>query len=246
MKAVIIEDEARAAHGLLMLLKQVAPQVEVVQTLASVQEAIEWFSTHEPPDLAFMDIHLADGLSFDILDAVRLECPVIFTTAHDQYALRAFEVHGVDYLLKPIGPQRLAAALTKLRHVRLPTTEAAAQLYRSSSRQYKQRFLVRGGTRLVSVDVGRIAYFVKELVVRMVTMDGRGYPMSQSLDELQQQLDPAAFFRVNRQVLAHMQSVRDIVRASRGRLQLVLEPPMAEAPIVSQDRASAFKRWLDA
>ena len=249
MKALIVEDEAIAARNVQRLLLEFAPEIGAVGPVGSVQAAVEWLSNNPAPDLVFLDVQLADGLSFEIFDAAVLTAPVIFTTAYDQFALRAFEVFGIDYLLKPIDPARFALAIAKFRKLAGAGANAPpgalAQHYRDAAHAYKQRFLVHSGDALVSVEVGRVAYFIKELVVRLVTIEGRGYALNQSLDELEPMLDPARFFRINRQVLAHIQAVKKAHRLFKGKLELELTPPLAEPVLVSQERAAAFRAWLD-
>lgn len=248
MKALIVEDEPIAVRNLQRLMAQFAPDLEVLGPVDSVRSAVAWLVSNPAPDLVFLDVQLADGLSFDIFDAVPMNAPVIFTTAHDAFALRAFEVSGIDYLLKPIEPARFALAIARFRKLAgaVPASPAAlAQNYRQAAQQFKQRFLVHSGAALSSIEVGQIAYFVKELVVRLVTVEGRGYTMNQSLDELEPLLDPALFFRLNRQVLVHIQSVLKAHRGFKGKLEVELAPPLGEPAAVSQERAAAFRAWLD-
>lgn len=246
MRALIVEDEPVAARSLQRLLGQVAPTLQVVAVTASVRETIDWWQREPRPDLVFLDVQLSDGLSFEIFEAVAPEVPVIFTTAHDEFALRAFGVFGVDYLLKPIDPRRLAAALDKLHAL---TAGAAAvalgDQYRHASGQYRQRFLLPDRGRLVPLEVDRIGWFEKALVVRLVTTDGRGFALAQSLDELQQALDPQRFFRLNRQLLVHRQSIGAVHRRGKGKLEVELQPVPEATPSVSQERGAAFRAWLE-
>lgn len=246
MKIVIVEDEAIAARNLARLLSKAAPDFEVVAVLPSVEASVRWLREHPAPDALFLDVQLADGLSFEIFDAVEIDAPVVFTTAYDQYALRAFEVAGVDYLLKPIEPARLATAIERLRGRAAPPPLARlAREYGEATRQYKSRFLVHSGETLHSIEVERIAYFVKELVVRLVTVEGRGHALSQSLDDLENLLDPTRFFRLNRQVLASIDAIDKAHRGFKGKLEVTLKPATAEPVTVSQERAAAFRAWLD-
>jgi two-component system, LytTR family, response regulator len=235
MRALIVEDEAVAARSLQRLLAEVAPALQVVAVTGSVADTVDWWQRSPRPDVVFLDVQLSDGLSFEVFDQVAADVPVIFTTAHDEFALRAFAVFGIDYLLKPIDPARLAAALGKL--PRMARAPGAAG--------YRQRFLLPHGARLEPVTVDRIAWFEKALVVRLVTVDGRGFAMSQSLDQLQQALDPACFVRLNRQLLVHRQAIVGMVRAGKGRLAVRLHPEPECAAVVSQERAAAFREWLD-
>jgi two-component system LytT family response regulator len=247
VKALLVEDEAVAARALQRMLADVAPGLEVVAVLATVRDTVAWLTANARPDLIFLDIQLADGLSFEIFDLVQPQVPVIFTTAHDAFALRAFDVFGIDYLLKPIDPARLARALAKASQLGATVAAGSAQLARHfhAAGRYKQRFLVQSGGSLHSIDIANIAYFVKELVVRLVTRQGRGYALGQSLDELQQALDPERFFRLNRQVLAQVDAVQRVHRRHKGKLEVDLLPPAAVPVLVSQERASEFRAWLD-
>lgn len=251
MSVLIIEDEPVAQQALCKLLADLAPEMTVETPLASVHASLERLGRQPQPELILMDVQLADGLCFELFDVLPLTTPVIFTTAYDQFALRAFEVFGVDYLLKPIRPERLALALAKWRslqrsgEVRAGATAQLAQHYFRATQHYRERFLVQAGAALLSVAVGDIAYFVKDLVVRMVTRENRGYPMAQSLDDLEQMLAPERFFRLNRQVLVQIDAVRLVHRGSKGKLEVELKPALAEPVIVSQERAAAFRTWLE-
>lgn len=248
MRALIVEDEPVAARGLQRLLAVEAPDLDARAVVGSVAAAIEWLQREPRPDVLFLDIQLGDGLSFDIFDACPVDVPVVFVTAHDEFALRAFEVHGIDYLLKPVDPVRLRAALARLR--RLAPTAAPVPLpavagdYREATRQYRQRFLVQAGSRMQALDAGDVAYFSKELVVRLVARDGRGYALAQSLDDVQRGLDPDGFFRLNRQVLAARSALCGVRRLGKGRLEVDLQPPLPEPVVVSQERAAAFRAWF--
>jgi two-component system LytT family response regulator len=250
VSVLIIEDEPVAAQMLGKLLADLAPELEIEAPLASVAASLERLARAPAPELILMDVQLADGVCFELFEVLSLATPVIFTTAYDQFALRAFEVFGVDYLLKPIRPERLALALAKWRRLRGAATASTvtpqlAQQYFRETQQYRQRFLVQAGAALQSVAVADIAYFVKELVVRLVTREGRGYPMAQTLDELEQLLAPERFFRLNRQVLAQIDAIAVVHRGSKGKLDVVLKPPLTAAATVSQERATAFRAWLE-
>lgn len=253
MNLVILEDEAVAARQLERMLGEIDPRARVLAVLPTVEAAVAWFSSHAMPDLVFMDIHLADGLSFEVAEAVEITAPVIFTTAYEHYALRAFELNSIDYLLKPIGPERLAESLARLHKRRGPDSETWRRLLRTMNRfgepepprKYKQRFLVKLGTRLFSIEAERIAYFYRQELVHLRTLGGRTFPISQSLDELESLLDPTRFFRLNRQYLAHIQSIHGVAGDGRARLKLSLGPNAAVTAYVSEEKAAAFKRWLD-
>ncbi|NCT69080.1 MAG: response regulator transcription factor [Rhodanobacteraceae bacterium] len=251
MLALIVEDEPIAARTLRQLIADLAPDLDVEGPLPSIAAATARLAEGPVPDLVFMDVQLADGLCFEIFEAMPLALPVIFTTAYDAFALKAFEVFGIDYLLKPIKPERFALALAKWRRLRVAGQAAPApasglaQAYFRSAQQYRARFLVQQGEHLQSIAVEDIAYFHKDLVVRLVTRAGRRYTVSPSLDELEQALDPAQFFRVNRQVLARVQAIVRATRQFKGKLEVELDPALPEPVVVSQERAAAFRDWLD-
>jgi two-component system LytT family response regulator len=251
MLALIVEDEPIAARTLHQLIVRLAPDIEVEAPLPSIQSTCVRLARAPTPDLVFMDVQLSDGLCFEIFETQPLALPVIFTTAHDTFALKAFEVFGIDYLLKPIKPDRLALALAKWRTLKAsgetspPPPADLAQTYFRSARQYRARFLVQHGDSLHSIAVEDVAYFQKELVVRLATRSGRVYTVAQSLDELEQVLDPDRFFRINRQVLARAESIERVTRQFKGKLEVQLTPPLKEPVVVSQERASEFRSWLD-
>lgn len=249
MSILVIEDEAVAARTLIKWLADLAPEFAIEAPLASVAAALERLQSPPAPELILMDVHLADGLCFDLFDVLPLTTPVIFTTAYDQYALRAFEVYGVDYLLKPLRPDRLALALSKWRRLRgspaaLPGA-AVAHRYFQETQAYRQRLLVHIGSVMQSLELSEIAYFVKDLLVRAVTLEGKAYTLPQTLEELEQTLSPQRFFRLNRQVLAQIVAIGRVHKGGKGRLDVELKPPLNEAVTISQERAGAFKAWLE-
>lgn len=249
MTVLIIEDEPLAAQALARLLGELAPELRQEPPLATVGAALARLAAAPAPALVMLDVHLADGLCFELFDALPRDTPVIFTTAYDEYALRAFEVYGLDYLLKPIRPERLELALAKWRRLggrapaARPTAAQVTEQFRSQ--RWRERFLVAQGSAMRTVAVDQVAYFVKEHVVRLVTRDGQGYTLDQTLDELEGQLSPARFFRLNRQVLAQVDAIGLVHRGSKGRLEVDLRPPLAAPAVVSQERASLFRDWLD-
>jgi DNA-binding LytR/AlgR family response regulator len=259
MRAVLIEDEAPAAQRLTQLLAQ-HPAVQLEARLASVEEAVQWLTQHPAPDLIFADIQLSDGLSFEIFDAVAVRSPIVFTTSYDEYALQAFSLHSVDYLLKPINAQHLARALSKYEfwQQQPPARQQAlsdAQLVQMqqlldalplSPPRYRQRFLVSTGEQLLPVPVGEVAYFfTAHEIVYLVRRDGRRFVIDYKLDQLEKLLDPQQFFRLNRQYLAPLDSVARIYTYLGGKLKLELQPPAPDEVLVSRERAPALKRWLE-
>jgi DNA-binding LytR/AlgR family response regulator len=288
MLALIVEDEPLAARRLTTLLQKHAAPLTVLGPAESVAQAVALLQTGPAPDVLFLDIHLADGLSFELFEQVEITCPVIFTTAYDQYALRAFKVNSVDYLLKPIDEEELRVAIAKLRQ-RLagmannaaqggdigikssvsstkgeladapppaPALDAATlaaliqQLRQPApTATYKTQFVVRVGEHLKVVPVEQIAYFFSlEKTTLLQSTDGRKYIVDYTMEQLEGLLDPAQFFRLNRAYLARQDAIHDIIHYTNSRLQTVLKPapPESEGPIlVSREKVSVFKNWLD-
>ena len=256
MKALIIEDEKAAVRNLQALLKEVAPSTEVIDTLDSVTESVAWFESHAAPDVVFMDIHLADGSAFEIFEHVRIASPVIFTTAYDEYALRAFKVNSIDYLLKPIGAADLRRALDKLETLHgaagadasAASGESLAELIRGLQRQghYKSHFLIPcKGDKLLPLAVEQVQYFcIADGVTKAVVSDRERYVLPNTLDELTDSLDPARFFRVNRQYLISRGAVQDIDLWFNNRLAINLKVPTDGKVLVSKLHVNEFKSWF--
>ncbi|ALJ01722.1 LytR/AlgR family response regulator transcription factor [Rufibacter tibetensis] len=253
MRVVIIEDEALAVEKLTKMLLSYDKQLQVEATLTSVDEAVAWLQTHPAPDLLLVDIHLEDGLCFEIFKKVTVDSPVIFTTAYDQYAIKAFQVHSVDYLLKPIQYEKLAQSLDKFKalqarfHPPVPQLrlDDLAKLINADRNTYKSRFLVKAGARIRAIKSDEIAYiFTEQKTNLLVTRDGLRYPVDYSLDELCLMLDTNLFFRVNRQLVIHIDSAAEIHPYFKGRLKLGLYPPLDMEVIISSDRTPLFKEWL--
>lgn len=253
MKAVIVEDERAAVRNLTALLTDVTPEMEIIAVLDSISESVEWFKEHKSPDLVFMDIHLADGSAFEIFRHIEIACPVIFTTAYDEYALKAFKVNSVDYLLKPIGAEDVRNALKKLELFRSATGEPESGediqgLIRMLRRQesYKTHFLVpKKGDKLLPLSLESVYYFyINEGIVKAVTMEGKEYPVSHTLDEIADSLNPIRFFRVNRQYLIARKAIKDIDLWFNGRLSVNLIVPVPEKILISRVRVAEFKEWF--
>lgn len=248
-KIVIVEDETAAAQNLRAMLRNVEPEAEVVAVLESVEEAVEFFSGDFDADVVFMDIHLADGDSFRIFQSVDIAIPIIFTTAYDEYALDAFKVNSIDYLLKPFQEDGLRRALDKL--YRLTSSESLAERERrdnmiaQSNAEAMCTILVRFKDKIIPVAIDEIAYFYTfSERVTLTTLDGRTYPVEKTLEALGQMLSSDKFFRANRQFIVSRQAVKDIVVwfGSRLALNLTLETP--ERIIISKARVPEFKHWL--
>ena len=272
LRALIVEDEPLAARRLTNLLQQQAVPFEVLGPAESVAQAVALLQAGPMPDVLFLDIHLADGLSFELFEQVRVTCPVIFTTAYDQYALRAFKVNSVDYLLKPLDEEELRAAVEKFRQrhhaadeskigtkssvssINPPALDAAilsalVQQLRQPAASYKAQFVVRVGEHLKVVPVEQVAYFFSlEKTTLLQSTDGRKYVVDYTMEQLESLLDPAHFFRLNRAFLARQAAIHDIIHYTNSRLQTILKPapPESEGPVlVSREKVSVFKSWLD-
>lgn len=249
MKVVIIEDEAPAARRLTGLIQECKPQAEIVAHFDSVETAVDWLQNNPAPDLAFMDIQLADGLSFDIFEAVPVKCPVIFTTAYDEYAIKAFKVNSIDYLLKPIDKAELDNAFAKYDTLaQKPQNDTIdigelIKVFRPDT--YKSRFLVKQGQRLIPVGVDDIAYFYAEdKLVFMLTHAGNKYIVDYTVEQLESKLNPDKFFRTNRKVITSLDAVKDVHISFNGKLKIYLKPDLSEELFVSRERAPEFKNWL--
>ena len=249
MKIVIIEDETLAAEKLKNTLLEIDPGFEIKAILKSIESATEWLSQNSHPDLIITDIQLLDGLSFEIFRQVDVEVPIIFTTAYDQYAVRAFEVNSIDYLLKPVQKDKLAFALLKVKQKTESSPvdyDSILRLLRMQLSEYKSRFMVRIGQRIIAVPVEKIAYFFSESkLTYIVTEDNRRYPFDLPLDEIDTQLNPKSFFKINRQYIISFTSIAEIHPHFKGRIKLKLNPDQPEEIIVSAERTPEFKKWLD-
>ena len=248
MKAIIIEDEPLSAAELRTSLAEVAPHIEVVATASSVAEAVETVG-RVGHDLIFMDIHLEDGSGFDIFERADISVPVIFITAYDSYALKAFENKGIDYLLKPFGRDDLRRAIAKLG---LLSGGGIASAEHSAPTQtppaYQERFLVHMGARMKSVTTAEIAYFMADgKYLHLMTHDGKDYILDRSLTDVGEKLPPNLFFRINRRFIVSFDAIREMIRYSGSRIKILLDPPLAEGEeaFVSTDRVPDFRQWLN-
>ena len=250
LKSLLIEDEQPAARQLTKLLAQLDPPLSVLAVLDSVESAVRWLRTEPAPELVFMDIQIADGLSFDIFRQVEIKAPVIFTTAFDHYAVQAFKVNAIDYLLKPVDPEDLQRAVQKVRE-RLSRSadvslniEALAQLFKRE-KSYKDRFLVKTGQNLLFIQAADIAFFrSSEGLTQAFLFDGKKYFVEHSLEELERLLDPKDFFRIGRGMTLHVNAIRKISPHFNGRLKIDTVPVSNEEVFVSRDRVNEFKSWL--
>lgn len=262
MNILLIEDEEATARKLQRLLAEVEPTATVVGQLGSVEESVAWL-THQPaPDLILLDIELADGQSFEIFNQVAVTSPVIFTTAYDEYAIRAFRVNSIDYLLKPVKEADLRSALAKLRTMKLALANqpdnlrmALADLLHQFQpapdpvspvvAPFKERFLVKQGQRLFTVPVHEVAYFFsRNKMTFLQSADGHEWLIDYTMDEVEHMLDPQRFFRVNRQIIAELHAIERVNLYFNGKLKIALQPVFPEEVLVSRDKAGEFKRWL--
>jgi len=252
-RVLIIEDEKPAAEWLRKLILKVNPEISVLSVIDSVSGAVEWFRQNPAPDLVFLDIQLADGLSFEIFERVKVPCPVIFTTAYEEYAIKAFKVNSVDYLLKPIAFDELESAIQKfgnqVQHAESApsvTIELLNHVREMLRKQYKTRFVIKVGEHLKSIPVEDILFFYSlDKATFLCTNDFKNYVIDYSLDRVSEMVDERRFFRINRKYMLSNQSIADIVVYSNSRLKIKLKKADEEGIIVSRDKVPAFKEWLD-
>jgi DNA-binding LytR/AlgR family response regulator len=246
MKVVIVEDEKLASKRLELMLKKAEPEIEILQILESVEDSVNWFSQNAKPDLIFMDIQLDDGISFEIFDAVKIDAPVIFTTAYNEYAIKAFKVNSVDYLLKPIAEDALVSAIQKYKKIFAVTNDFETKLANvigQISTQYKSRFFIKVGLRFKSIPIeNTCAFFVEERNTFLKTTDNKNFDLDYSLDQIQKIVDPKLFFRINRNFIVNINYIDEIVSYSTNRLKLKTGNT---EQIVSRDKVSDFKLWMD-
>jgi len=251
MKVVIIEDESFAAQRLKKQILEYDSGIEVIAELESVEESVKWFSNNKEPDLIFLDIHLEDDLCFVIFEKINITCPIIFTTAFDEYAIKAFKLKSIDYLLKPIVREELISALRKYQemigHIRsVADLDSLYRLIVDRAPVYRERFSVSFGSRIKTINVDQVAYFVSEEGFTFAYLKTKGsYPVDLSLDNLVTELDPKKFFRVNRKAILGIDSISEIRVYPKSRLKLDLNPQYNGEVFVSLDKVTAFKRWLD-
>lgn len=252
MNVLIVEDEKSAAKRLIALLKEINPRIDVLQVIDTVKGAVEWFRNHDAPELLFLDIQLADGLSFEIFDMADISCPVIFTTAYDQYALKAFEVYSIDYLLKPIDKEKLLKAIDKYKKIAGSSETAVdAKILQSAlemmrGKSYKERFIVKYGEHIKSIPAGQICcFFSEEKITFFKTFDGNKYIIDYTIEQIETLLDPAEFFRINRKYVINVKAIEDVVIYSNSRLKLVLKHFQDMDLIVAREKVQSFKAWLD-
>jgi len=251
MRTIIIEDEEFAARRLENLILECDNSIKIVAKLQSVSESVAWLKANPAPDLIFLDIHLEDDLSFAIFDQVKIQAPIIFTTAFDEYAIKAFKLKSIDYLLKPINKEELANAINKYKNWNsekniILNPNELRNLLLTNQTQYRERFSVSVGEKIKSINVEDIAYFFSTSGITFVVMHSKNqYSVDISLETLKDQLNPKEFFRINRQYFVKLKSIANVHVFPKSRLKLDLNPPASEDIFVSIDKVPEFKKWMD-
>ena len=252
LKVLIFEDEALSAEHLTKLIRQYDPSIEMLGLIESVQQGRNWLESNQRPDLMIMDIQLSDGSSFELFKQFNIETPVIFTTAYNEYAVQAFKVNSIDYLLKPITLPDLKEAFEKFKRRSFSGLVNVGQKYEqlyaelSQSSRYKSRLLIKIGEQLKYVNLEDAAYFrFEDGMSYVITFSGNKFPLDYSLDDLEKILDPGLYFRINRQFIVKLKSIEKIHSYFNGRLKLNLNPASETEVIISRERVADFKNWLD-
>lgn len=255
IKAIIIEDENLIARELQYKIQEVAPDIQIIQVLPSLKTAFKWFLENAEPDLVFADIQLSDGISFEIFSRYQLKCPVIFTTAYDEYAIQAFKVNGIDYLLKPVDESELQKAIEKVKAILDSKVEYPKDLQslltiisnpEQNKQKYKSKFVVQHQRQWVPVPVEDIACFVRDNINFIYTNSGERYILDfTTLEEAEALLDPEIFYRANRQSIIHINAIQSVKPHENQKLTVTLKPPLKMSVDISREKAPHFKKWLD-
>lgn len=256
MKLLIVEDEKLLASQITEMVMRIEPRAEVLAQTNSISATVQWLQTHLMPDLILMDIELADGQCFEIFNQVAVQTPVIFTTAYDEYTLKAFKVNSIDYLLKPVKEEELKAAIHKFKTLHLsaavPDTAAQisvllSQLGKHPSAAYRERFLVKQGQKMISINTDQVAYFLASNKLNyIITKEKQKFMIDQTLEEIEDMVDPKMFFRANRQLILSQDVVRAIYPWFKGKLKVDVTVPAEEEVLISREKATAFKEWMGA
>lgn len=255
MKIIIIEDEVLVARDLEKLLKQLEPTIQIIHVIHSLEEAVHWFRVHPAPDLMFLDIQLSDGVSFDIFEQVQIDCPIIFTTAYNEYALRAFKLNSLDYLLKPVDKNELRQALNKYKkwfEEKVEVGEIKSQFQHLlkdlaiGQKKYKERHIVHYKNSLVPITTDKIACFLKDELIFVITKDNlKLVSQYNTLEELEDLLDPQMFFRATRQHIVNGSAIDSYKTSFNGKIMLRLHPPLSEGIEISKEKAPVFRKWFE-
>ncbi len=254
MRLLIVEDEILASKRIRKMVEELDPTIQIEGITDSIESTVNWLSNHEHPDIILMDIELADGQSFEIFNKVDVKSTIIFTTAYDEFAIRAFRVNSIDYLLKPIDAEELKRSIDKYKKLNPPANSPREKvdidglliaLRQQQNQVFKQRFLVKQGQRLIPLDIQEIAYFYTEDKISFIkTFTDQRFVVDHSLDDLEQLLHPAFFFRANRQFIVSPKSLEAIHNHFNGKLKVMIKPAITEELFVSRERAADFKKWL--
>lgn len=250
MNILIIEDEPATAARLEKLVKETASHFNVLAILDTVEDCVNYFNTHTEPDLVFMDIHLADGNSFEIFERSEISCPVIFTTAYDQYAIKAFKVNSIDYLLKPVKREELVRSLNKFRQLShpkptMPDYGSMRDLLLPEKQEKLKRFMIKTGQTIKAIEVNEVAYFfVENKIVYAVSKTGQRHIVDFTMDYLEKHLDESMFFRISRNYIIGFHSISNMTSWSKSRIKIELQPKTKTEVVTSTDRSGAFKKWL--
>lgn len=254
MKVVIVEDELAASDHLVFQLNSIDPALEVIKVIESVKMAVDYFSNTKEAELVFMDIHLADGISFEIFEQISFDTPIIFTTAYNQYAIQAFKVNSVDYLLKPIDADELETAITKFKNNRkkqdAPNVnqqlESVFKLLQDTKKTFKKSFLGQKADALIPIKTENIAWFcIEDGIVKMVTFENKAFVFDKKLESVEDELDPDLFYRVNRQFIMNRNAIVNVKFYFNGKLIVNTLPKASERIVVSKSKATDFKNWLN-
>jgi DNA-binding LytR/AlgR family response regulator len=246
MKILIVEDEQAASRRLIRMIKELLPDVEILENFETIRDTISWLMVNKQPDLMLMDIHLADGSCFEIFKQIAVNSPVIFITAYDQYAIQAFKVNSIDYLLKPVKKEELALSLEKWRNAQ-PNVDFTSILeqIKHINKDIPQRFVVKYGQYLKAIDAKDIALFYsKDKSIYLLTFDNQSFPIDYSLDKIYEMLDSKSFFRCNRNFIINYAAIKQMHTHFKGRVKIDAVIPTDLELFVSPDRAQAFKLWL--
>jgi DNA-binding LytR/AlgR family response regulator len=256
MNVLIIEDESATARRLQKLLIELDSSIEVLAVHESITQTVNWLKLYGEPDLMFMDINLSDGLSFGVFREIEVNCPVIFTTAYDEYAIQAFKVNSIDYLLKPINKENLTDSLNKYYKLKNKKGETnvdiarldigkLAQALGLKNPSYMKRLIIRYGEVIKAIEIKDVAYFYSdEKIVFMTLREGKTYPVDFTLDHLEMRTDPELFFRINRKFLISYHAIEKMISYSKSRIKITLNPPCELEAISSTERSGDFKEWL--
>jgi DNA-binding LytR/AlgR family response regulator len=251
INVLIVEDEPQAAQRLESLISEIDPEMKVLAKLESIKQSVKWLQQNRSPALIFMDIQLSDGISFELFDQIEITCPVIFTTAYNEYALKAFKVNSIDYILKPIDKSELQQAIEKFKKILLPASptkmmEGISLAMEMLTKKFKNRFIIKVGEHLKSVETVDILFFFSlDKATFAQTRDGRKHVLDFTIDQLEGILDPSRFFRINRKYMVASDSIQDMISYTNSRLRLTLKTSDDKEIIVARERVQEFKEWLD-